>query len=124
MIRFLRACYSYDTNGSRLYLQTYGFKCHELLTMNAIVALCHFCELHGPKIVFCTRPDYNQLPQNLFDNKLTNFVAPLNNFLASANNSCSVSDKLFDESQKNLALNNDNNANLKQKIPDACEVSI
>lgn len=23
--------------------------------MNAIVALCHFCELHGPAVLFCTR---------------------------------------------------------------------
>lgn len=24
--------------------------------MNAIVALCHFCEIHGPKVLFCTQP--------------------------------------------------------------------
>ena len=24
-------------------------------TMNAIISLCHFCELHGPKILFCTQ---------------------------------------------------------------------
>ena len=24
--------------------------------MNAIIALCHFCELHGPKVLFCTQP--------------------------------------------------------------------
>lgn len=23
--------------------------------MNAIVSLCHFCELHGPSVVFCTQ---------------------------------------------------------------------
>lgn len=23
--------------------------------MNAIIALCHFCELHGPKILYCTQ---------------------------------------------------------------------
>ncbi len=23
--------------------------------MNAIVSLCHFCELHGPSILFCTQ---------------------------------------------------------------------
>lgn len=22
--------------------------------MNALVALCHFCELHGPRTLFCT----------------------------------------------------------------------
>lgn len=24
--------------------------------MNAIISLCHFCELHGPKVIFCTQP--------------------------------------------------------------------
>ncbi|XP_004206530.1 folliculin isoform X1 [Hydra vulgaris] len=24
--------------------------------MNAVIALCHFCELHGPSILFCTKP--------------------------------------------------------------------
>lgn len=24
------------------------------LQMNALVALCHFCELHGPRTLFCT----------------------------------------------------------------------
>lgn len=23
--------------------------------MNAIVSICHFCELHGPNVVFCTQ---------------------------------------------------------------------
>lgn len=23
--------------------------------MNAIIALCHFCEVHGPRAVFCTQ---------------------------------------------------------------------
>lgn len=23
--------------------------------MNAVVALCHFCESHGPRVVFCTQ---------------------------------------------------------------------
>lgn len=23
--------------------------------MNAIVSICHFCELHGPSVVFCTQ---------------------------------------------------------------------
>lgn len=23
--------------------------------MNAVVALCHFCEIHGPAVLFCTR---------------------------------------------------------------------
>ena len=24
--------------------------------MNAIISLCHFCEFHGPKIIYCTQP--------------------------------------------------------------------
>ena len=24
--------------------------------MNAIISLCHFCENHGPSILFCTQP--------------------------------------------------------------------
>ena len=24
--------------------------------MNAIISLCHFCELHGPKVLYCTQP--------------------------------------------------------------------
>ena len=23
--------------------------------MNAIIALCHFCEFHGPSVLFCTQ---------------------------------------------------------------------
>ena len=23
--------------------------------MNAIISICHFCELHGPSVVFCTQ---------------------------------------------------------------------
>ncbi|KAK3883195.1 hypothetical protein Pcinc_012469 [Petrolisthes cinctipes] len=34
--------------------------------MNAIVSICHFCELHGPRVVFCTQafrdlPDFDAL---------------------------------------------------------------
>ncbi|XP_062515889.1 folliculin-like isoform X2 [Corticium candelabrum] len=28
--------------------------------MNAVVALCHFCELHGPSVVFCTQAFYRR----------------------------------------------------------------
>ncbi|KAK3612240.1 hypothetical protein CHS0354_039522 [Potamilus streckersoni] len=28
--------------------------------MNAIISLCHFCELHGPKILYCTQPLHPQ----------------------------------------------------------------
>nr|XP_033818776.1 folliculin [Geotrypetes seraphini] len=31
--------------------------------MNAIVALCHFCELHGPRTLFCTEALHAPLPQ-------------------------------------------------------------
>lgn len=31
--------------------------------MNAIVALCHFCELHGPRTLFCTEVLHAPLPQ-------------------------------------------------------------
>uniref|UniRef100_A0A8I4A0N0 Folliculin n=2 Tax=Callithrix jacchus TaxID=9483 RepID=A0A8I4A0N0_CALJA len=33
------------------------------VTMNAIVALCHFCELHGPRTLFCTEVLHAPLPQ-------------------------------------------------------------
>ncbi|KAK3089739.1 hypothetical protein FSP39_006103 [Pinctada imbricata] len=26
--------------------------------MNAIISLCHFCELHGPQVLFCTQPHH------------------------------------------------------------------
>ncbi|XP_070580543.1 folliculin-like [Ptychodera flava] len=28
--------------------------------MNAIISLCHFCEVHGPSVVFCTQPFHAQ----------------------------------------------------------------
>ncbi|RUS79816.1 hypothetical protein EGW08_012415 [Elysia chlorotica] len=31
--------------------------------MNAIISLCHFCELHGPKILYCTQPFRPQEPK-------------------------------------------------------------
>ncbi|XP_045426215.1 folliculin isoform X2 [Lemur catta] len=36
-------------------------------TMNAIVALCHFCELHGPRTLFCTEVLHAPLPQGAED---------------------------------------------------------
>ncbi|KAL1259369.1 hypothetical protein QQF64_009946 [Cirrhinus molitorella] len=30
------------------------YSCTQLIKMNALVALCHFCELHGPRTLFCT----------------------------------------------------------------------
>lgn len=35
--------------------------------MNAIISLCHFCELHGPKVLYCTQPihpEEKQAPEN------------------------------------------------------------
>ncbi|XP_022095568.1 folliculin-like [Acanthaster planci] len=37
--------------------------------MNAVVSLCHFCELHGPSILFCTQSFHtNEEGQQTFDN--------------------------------------------------------
>eukprot|EP00111_Clytia_hemisphaerica_P017928 TCONS_00053059-protein len=41
--------------------------------MNAIIALCHFCEAHGPSILFCTQPFHCQ---NHTPNDIRNGVAP------------------------------------------------
>ncbi|KAK6468653.1 folliculin-like [Huso huso] len=30
--------------------------------MNALVALCHFCELHGPRTLFCTEALHSPTP--------------------------------------------------------------
>ena len=37
--------------------------------MNAVIALCHFCELHGPSILFCTQPFHcvNHSPKDVLD---------------------------------------------------------
>lgn len=37
--------------------------CYLQGTMNAIVALCHFCELHGPRTLFCTEVLHAPLPK-------------------------------------------------------------
>ncbi|XP_067928599.1 folliculin-like [Watersipora subatra] len=34
--------------------------------MNAIIALCHFCEQHGPRVLFCTQPFHEQEPIHAF----------------------------------------------------------
>ena len=40
--------------------------------MNAIVSLCHFCELHGPSVLFSTQTFHSHDPQHMFssDNSL------------------------------------------------------
>ncbi|KAI8797642.1 folliculin [Biomphalaria glabrata] len=43
--------------------------------MNAIISLCHFCELHGPKILFCTQPFRPQEPRNLYGDDLETNIA-------------------------------------------------
>lgn len=36
--------------------------------MNAIIALCHFCELHGPSVLFCTQSFHDSdNPQNVLE---------------------------------------------------------
>jgi folliculin len=30
--------------------------------MNAIISLCHFCELHGPSVLFCTQAFHSHEP--------------------------------------------------------------
>ncbi|XP_014671045.1 PREDICTED: folliculin-like isoform X2 [Priapulus caudatus] len=35
--------------------------------MNAVIALCHFCELHGPSIVFSTQAFHSQVPAHLLE---------------------------------------------------------
>ena len=37
--------------------------------MNAIVSLCHFCEIHGPSIMFCTQAFHSADPQQILDEK-------------------------------------------------------
>ncbi|CDW54437.1 Folliculin domain containing protein [Trichuris trichiura] len=33
--------------------------------MNAVVALCHFCEIHGPRVLFCCQPYHEEAPVHL-----------------------------------------------------------
>ncbi|XP_033124582.1 folliculin-like [Anneissia japonica] len=40
------------------------------LKMNAVMALCHFCELHGPSILFCTQAFHADDPQDVLDGKV------------------------------------------------------
>ena len=34
--------------------------------MNAIISFCHFCEQHGPSVVFCTQAYKNNTPFESF----------------------------------------------------------
>ncbi|XP_053767285.1 folliculin isoform X2 [Desmodus rotundus] len=52
--------------GPRLEDALSGFCCLHG-TMNAIVALCHFCELHGPRTLFCTEVLHAPLPKGAGD---------------------------------------------------------
>ncbi len=56
--------------------------------MNGIVSLCHFCEQHGPSVVFCTQafhmtiqPDCDE--QTLFQRSRENLVSNLKESLKS-----------------------------------------
>ena len=44
-----------------------SFSIGGILIMNAVIALCHFCELHGPRILFCTQPFHcsNHTPDDI-----------------------------------------------------------
>lgn len=35
--------------------------------MNAIIALCHFCEKHGPSVMFCTQAYHAQNPEHVLE---------------------------------------------------------
>ena len=35
--------------------------------MNAIISLCHFCELHGPSILFCTQAFHTHDPKQVLE---------------------------------------------------------
>ncbi|ESP01392.1 hypothetical protein LOTGIDRAFT_186179 [Lottia gigantea] len=37
--------------------------------MNAVVCFCHFCEIHGPRIVYCTQPFRPQEPKGLLESE-------------------------------------------------------
>ncbi|XP_030840065.1 folliculin [Strongylocentrotus purpuratus] len=37
--------------------------------MNAVIALCHFCEIHGPRVLFCTQAHHAAEPQHVLDSK-------------------------------------------------------
>ena len=41
--------------------QTNTCKLLTSLKMNAIIALCHFCEYHGPSVLFCTQVNIEEL---------------------------------------------------------------
>ncbi|KAH9495447.1 hypothetical protein Btru_015120 [Bulinus truncatus] len=43
--------------------------------MNAIISLCHFCELHGPKILFCTQPFRPQEPRQIYGDEVETSIS-------------------------------------------------
>lgn len=46
--------------------------------MNAIISLCHFCELHGPSVVFCTQTFRDLLGFNIIADIETSELENLN----------------------------------------------
>ncbi|CAG5126782.1 unnamed protein product [Candidula unifasciata] len=61
--------------------------------MNAIISLCHFCELHGPKILYCTQPFRPQEPKQL-NGEETEVNIPHRLKSASSQTSCTSADIL------------------------------
>lgn len=41
--------------------------------MDAVIALCHFCENHGPSVMFCCEKGSGSESQNLTSNVVENF---------------------------------------------------
>ncbi|XP_052068682.1 folliculin-like [Mytilus californianus] len=58
--------------------------------MNAIIALCHFCEGHGPQVMFCTQPIH---PKEQTELSNEDAAASLSNRVRSPSGDSSVSSK-------------------------------
>lgn len=58
--------------------------------MNAIIALCHFCEGHGPQVMFCTQPTH---PKEQTELSNEDVAASLSNRVRSPSGDSSVSSK-------------------------------
>lgn len=53
--------------------------------MNAIIALCHFCEQHGPSVIMCTQP-YKQIQKSSNINQFGDTQYNLNKISRSPSN--------------------------------------
>uniref|UniRef100_T1JEG0 Folliculin n=1 Tax=Strigamia maritima TaxID=126957 RepID=T1JEG0_STRMM len=57
--------------------------------MNAVIALCHFCEFHGPTVLFCTQTFHeSDDPEKVFDDKKNKFRATRKFFMVDQKNTC------------------------------------